>query len=98
MSAAAHANPSVTPNTQDSTAIQVQHVYGSSYKLHLRDMPAYKGDYSTNAGHMRVSLTKNKLYAQIGDEEKSELMPVAPNVFVTRGEQTKVVFDPPELQ
>lgn len=94
LSATAMANPSVTPNTTNNGDIQVQHVRGSAYKIHMSDMAAYKGDYTTNAGNLRVSLEQRKLFAQIGGDAKAELVPVSENIFVTRDEQTKIVFDP----
>jgi hypothetical protein len=92
-SACAVAAPSVTANTGEG-AMPSQTVRGNSYKMHLGDMAQYKGDYFTDAGRMRVSFENRKLYAAIGNEQKAEIVAVADNTFITRDEQTKIVFDP----
>jgi hypothetical protein len=93
LSASAFAAPSVTPNAGASATVPVQTVRGNAYKMHLGDMAQYKGDYLTDTGRLRVSFEGRKLYAAIGNEQKTEIVPVADNTFVTRDEQTRIVFD-----
>ena len=92
LSASAFAAPSVTPDAS-SSAMNVQLIPGSSYKLRPVEFDGVQGTYNlANGQTLKVSAEHRKLYAEIG-QNKTELVAVAQNTFVSRDEDMKLVFD-----
>jgi hypothetical protein len=93
LSSAAFAAPgSVTPDA-GSTAMASVAVVGSAYKLRPFEFDGVQGVYALSDGRLlRVSGEQRKLYAAIGNG-RSEMVPVAQNVFVAPGDGLKLTFD-----
>jgi hypothetical protein len=92
LSASAYAAPSVTPDAT-SAAIASVNVTGTSYKLRPLEFDGVQGVYNLSNGQvMKVSAEHRKLYMELNGA-KSEIVPVAQNTFVSREDDTKLVFD-----
>jgi hypothetical protein len=92
LSASAMAAPAaVTPDAAGVMAVQT--IAGSAYKLRPAEFEGVQGSYGLSNGQtLRVWSAHRKLYADVG-QTTAELVPVASNVFVSRNEDIKLVFD-----
>jgi hypothetical protein len=94
MSASALAGPAGASGSGDSSVISVQTIPGVSYKPRPAEIEGVQGTYSLSNGEvMKISTEHRRLWAEFNNKRKSELIPIAPNTFVARGDRTTIEFD-----
>lgn len=94
LSASALAAPAAVPDATASSAMPVEVVSGAHYKLRPIEFDGVQGVYQLDNGQvLRVTSAKRKLYAELNGQGKAEIVPVAQNVFFSREDDMKLVFD-----
>jgi len=79
---------------QADTSVQVPGAQPSRYRMDAQDFKNFSGRYLlSNGKEMRMWRANKQLYAQVDDEPRRELIPVARNVFVVRATGARITFD-----
>jgi hypothetical protein len=93
VSFAASAAPAPAPaNTQDVAAVNVT-ASTAHYTPTYSEVAGVKGSYALADGRtLRVSGNNYHLYAEV-DGHKTEVVPVSPNMFASRDDGLRLIFD-----
>jgi hypothetical protein len=93
LSLSAFAAPSATQDATTEAMATVPVVGNAQYKLRPFEFDGVQGSYSLADGRtLRVSSAHHKLYAELG-ATKTEIVPVAQNVFASRDAGMRLQFD-----
>ncbi len=79
---------------QDDTSIQVQGVPLGRYNLSVDEFRDFRGKYALADGKILTLSNEHKHYfAQLDQQPRVEIVPVAHNVFVARGADLSLSFE-----